>query len=61
MSKEFYEYYKSPTGYIEIVSSDTSILKCNFVENKIMTRSKNMPLIMKVAKEQLDSYFNGTL
>jgi len=61
MSEEFFEYYKSPTGYIKLVSSDTSILKCNFIENNNRASSKNIPLIMKVAIEQLERYFDGKL
>ncbi len=60
MSEEFTEYFKSPIGYIELVSSDTSVLKCIFVENKGET-SKNMPLIMIEALEQLENYFLGKL
>lgn len=60
MSEEFTEYFKSPIGYIELVSSDSSVLKCIFVENKGET-SKNMPLIMIEALEQLENYFLGKL
>jgi len=61
MSEEFHEYYKSPSGNIEIVSSDTSIRKCNFVEDNLKTPSKNIPPIMKNALEQLKDYFEGKL
>ncbi len=61
MNKEFNEYYKSPSGNIEIVSSDTSIRKCNFVEDNLKTPSKNIPPIMKNALEQLKDYFEGKL
>ncbi|MCK5159318.1 MAG: methylated-DNA--[protein]-cysteine S-methyltransferase, partial [Candidatus Heimdallarchaeota archaeon] len=60
MSEVFIEYFKSPIGYIEVVSSYTRILKSNFVRYK-KALSKNLPPIMKEAVEQLDSYFDGKL
>jgi len=61
MSEEFVEYYKSPTGTIEIVSSDTSITKCNFAKDNFRASSKNVPPIMKNALVQLKDYFDGKL
>lgn len=61
MSEEFYEYYKSPSGNIEIVSSDIGIRKCNFVEDNFGAPSKTIPPIMKNALEQLKDYFEGKL
>lgn len=61
MSEEFYDYYKSPLGNIEIVSSDSSIRKCNFVEDNFRAPSKNIPSIMRNALEQLENYFDGRL
>ena len=60
MSEVFIEYFKSPIGYIEVVSSYTRILKSNFVRYK-KALSKNLPPIMIEAVEQLDSYFDGKL
>jgi methylated-DNA-[protein]-cysteine S-methyltransferase len=60
MSEEFTGFFRSPIGSIELVSSKTSILKCNFVENKGET-TKSLPPIIKEAFEQLESYFDGKL
>jgi methylated-DNA-[protein]-cysteine S-methyltransferase len=60
MNEVFYDYYKSPIGYIELVSSETSILRCNFVE-KMDTPSKNMPSILRDATKQIDRYFDSKL
>jgi len=61
MSEEFIEYYNSPIGTIEIVSSNTSIRECNFVKDNLRTPSKNKPLILNQALEQLKGYFEGIL
>ncbi len=61
MSEEFIEYYNSPIGTIEIVSSNTSIRGCNFVKDNLRTPSKKIPLIMNQALEQLKGYFEGIL
>ena len=60
MSKVFYDYFKSPIGFLEIVSSDTGILKCSF-SDKIKSSSKNLPKIMNEAKKQLEKYFSKEL
>lgn len=60
MSELFYGYYNSPIGYLEVVTSDTVLLKCNFIERE-KTSSKNSPRIMNDALKQLESYFDGTL
>ncbi len=61
MSEEFIEYYESLTGTIEIVSSDTSIRKCNFVKDNFRASCENVPPIMKNVLLQLKDYFDGKL
>ncbi len=53
----YFAYYKSKIGFLELVSSDNSIIACNFVEKK--NNYENKITILKESIEQLDDYFNG--
>ena len=60
MNEVFHAYYKSPIGFIEVISTKTSIVACNFVKEMKAT-SKKSPEILIETLEQLDKYFKGQL
>ncbi len=58
MSEVFYAYYKSPIGFIEVISTKTSVVACNFVK-EMKAASKKKTKILNETLEQLDNYFRG--
>ncbi|MHA1155575.1 MAG: methylated-DNA--[protein]-cysteine S-methyltransferase [Candidatus Heimdallarchaeota archaeon] len=58
MQSEYFGYYKSPIGILELVSSENELLSCNFVkEEKPMGLQ---PQILLQSLKQLNEYFTGT-
>ncbi|MHA1187437.1 MAG: methylated-DNA--[protein]-cysteine S-methyltransferase [Candidatus Heimdallarchaeota archaeon] len=57
MIEKYIDYYESPIGIIEIISTEDEILTCNFVEQKKSTISK--PTILLDSMKQLNEYFYG--
>lgn len=57
MTNKFYGYYNSPTGGIEIITDESSILSVMFVD-KIYSEGKSNEILNK-AIFQLDEYFKG--
>jgi methylated-DNA-[protein]-cysteine S-methyltransferase len=55
----FTHFYKSPFGWIKIISSDSAILSVDF-EKKVGDNSKSIPPMLKEAVKQLDEYFKGS-
>lgn len=58
MNDEYYDYYESPFGLIEIITSETAVIGIDFADQK-RTVTKDSPVVMKEAIEQLDEYFKG--
>lgn len=56
---EFTGFYKSPFGWIRIISSDSAVLSVDFVK-KVQEDSKNLPPVMIDTLKQIDEYFKGT-
>ena len=57
MGKQYQSYFSSPIGILEIISTETAVTSCVFVENE--EESSDIPLILKKALNQLDLYFKG--
>ncbi|PAB61074.1 methylated-DNA--[protein]-cysteine S-methyltransferase [Anaeromicrobium sediminis] len=57
MIKEYYSYYESELGTVEIITSDDSVLSIMFVEEKKEETEK--PEILKEALVQIKEYFEG--
>ncbi len=53
----FEAYYKSPIGYLRIISNDRDIIKIEFTED--FYKMKMMPVQIQNCIQQLDEYFNG--
>lgn len=52
-------YYKSPIGFVEIVSDEDSIVELSFVEEADQDDLAAAPQILKSALQQIDEYFKG--
>lgn len=54
-------YFKSPLGYIEIISSNDALVSANFCDGEIRkTDNENLlPEINEIARLQLEEYFQG--
>ncbi|MGL4374359.1 MAG: methylated-DNA--[protein]-cysteine S-methyltransferase [Turicibacter sp.] len=59
MTSNYYAYYDSPIGLVEIKSTKNEILSVLFIEN--MEKTTVIPLILQEALLQLDQYFKGEL
>ena len=58
MQSEYFGYYKSPIGILELVSSENELLSCEFV--KEMKSIGLQPQILLDSLKQLKEYFTGT-
>ncbi|NHK30644.1 MAG: methylated-DNA--[protein]-cysteine S-methyltransferase [Asgard group archaeon] len=59
MNEIFFTYFDSPIGLIELISTENSLIKCNFLKKEQKPQSEKLPLILKEALQQLDEYFKG--
>ena len=57
MTKEYYGYYYSPIGILEIIASEDAIISAMFVEET--QESAGESGILKEAIKQFDEYFKG--
>jgi methylated-DNA-[protein]-cysteine S-methyltransferase len=60
LSKTFTTYLETEIGHLELVSNDTSLVRCWFVENKL-PESEIIPEVLTEAKKQLQLYLAGNL
>ena len=58
MTKNFYGYYSSPIGILEIITSKDAVISAMFVEE--VKENKETPKILKKALTQFHEYFEGT-
>ncbi|MDF2840847.1 MAG: methylated-DNA--[protein]-cysteine S-methyltransferase [Clostridia bacterium] len=52
-------YYKSPIGFVELISDEDSLLALSFVEEAEKMDMQTAPGVLKLALEQIDEYFQG--
>ena len=57
MGKQYKSYFSSPIGILEIISNETAVIGCTFVETE--GESSDIPQILKEALNQLEIYFKG--
>lgn len=59
-NENFISFLESPLGWLEITTSQTSLLQIDFLKQKPKQKeSKSLPDIMKKTKTQLKEFFSG--
>ncbi|NHJ47729.1 MAG: methylated-DNA--[protein]-cysteine S-methyltransferase [Asgard group archaeon] len=58
MSKLFRAYYKSRIGVIELVSSESKLISCNFVDRYNSSTPEISQVVLLEVLKQIDEYFN---
>lgn len=59
MNEFFYACLNSPIGLVELLSTETSLIKCSFCVKEVKIQKEKALPFMKEVMQQLDEYFLG--